>query len=345
MDKKAQAILGIAILLIIGIFLFPVLDSVVSNVQTYGSTDEYIMLTANTWKDTSYFPISSFISLLRDNISSSSNLVAGNIDDSLVKSLSTSQAVDFEDANLTINCQYDGDEDINFSLGGASIGAMGMLDTCPYTFTGINGSTIGDPSTNLLMESSGSVLMEQGHNDTVALINDSVYVYFYTTKTAYVIPYDDSLHINITVQNPNLDLTEITYNGFNFINSTGNTQTTGILTSSLNANGSQRIKFLDLNGTAFEGSDITNVSWSYEYLYYESNFTNGTLTYDRWSAYPAANYSTTSTTISANHSGIYLASYVFGTSTNANQMNLLSIVVALFVVFLMYIGIRELNLR
>ena len=343
MDYKL--IFGLALCLIIGVLFVPAFFSVINGGATYGSEFEYMSLTANTPRAFSFSPLFSLTSFLRSNVSTSSNLVAGNIDNSLTKSFSTSEAVDFEDANLTINCQYDGDEDINFSLGGASIGWMGMLDTCPYTFTGIDGSTIGDPSTNLLMESSGSVLMEQGHNDTVALINDSVYVYFYTTKTAYVIPYDDSLHINITVQNPNLDLTEITYNGFNFINSTGNTQTTGILTSSLNANGSQRIKFLDLNGTAFEGSDITNVSWSYEYLYYESNFTNGTLTYDRWSAYPAANYSTTSTTISANHSGIYLASYVFGTSTNTNQMNLLSIVVALFVVFLMYIGIRELNLR
>jgi hypothetical protein len=68
--------------------------------------------------------------------------------------------------------------------------------------------------------------------------------------------------------------------------------------------------------------------------------------YDRWSAYPVANYSVDlAGTITANDTGTYEAFYVYGTSANQVNNLLMAMIPILFIVFLIYMGIQELRKR
>ena len=343
MDIKV--IIGVALFLMIGVMFYPAIASTISDAEIFGSVSEYMSLTANVPHATSYAPIYSFTSLVRSNVSSASNTAAGNMDDELLKSLSTNNAVHFEEANLTIECDYEGSEEINVSLGSHLLGMIDLLDVCPRTFASIDQSWIGDPSTILEFNNGGSSQMEIGQNTTVTLINDTAYIYFYTINEGDA---DDDLHVNVTFQRPvgEVDLIEVSFNGFNYVNATGNVFTTGLPVGLMYANGSQQMKFLDLNGTSFDGDNVTAVQWSFTYFDYVSNFTNATLSYDRWSAYPASNYTVDlAGTISANHSGIYEATYIHGSASDKGNLNLINLVPILFIGFLIVVGIRELRKR
>jgi len=93
-------------------------------------------------------------------------------------------------------------------------------------------------------------------------------------------------------------------------------------------------------------SSIVSSSIDYVYHDYLSNFTNASLLYDRWSAYPVANYSVDlAGTITANDTGTYEAFYVYGTSANQVNNLLMAMIPILFIVFLIYMGIQELRKR
>ena len=85
---------------------------------------------------------------------------------------------------------------------------------------------------------------------------------------------------------------------------------------------------------------INNASFSYDYHDYLSNFTNASLLYNRWSGY--SNYTVNlSGFLTAAHSGIYKAEYIYGSSLNQTNTLMLNLIPILFIAFIIFIGYQK----
>ena len=333
---KMKLVIGIALFLLVGIMFYPAITSSIQDTQNYGEIEGYVALTANTPSVLFYNPVHTFLGLLRVNVSSASNVVPDNMDASLTKSLATTTPYSLGYANLTIECNHTGSEELAISFG---INDLGMIDdACPYTFTNVSQSWIGDPASTITITNEGTDFLEYKANSSTRLINDTLYEYVYTTNHAKAKPVTD-MAINITFSNPEGDIIQVSFNGFNYANATGNSiYTTGMPVGLLASNGSQTFKFLDLNGTNFDGDNVTAINMSFTYTETVSNFTSATLSYRALRSYPSANYTVTSTTISANHSGTYWVNYIYGSDVTQMNGTILAIIPVIFIGFLIFMA-------
>jgi hypothetical protein len=142
----------------------------------------------------------------------------------------------------------------------------------------------------------------------------------------------------LTVDNPNEDLTEISFNGHALGQSSdGDGYTfTNVSSSWLYANGSQRVHFIDLNGTNFSGSSIDNSTLSFGYDAYNTDTTNITISYNRFNTANPTCLPDAGGIIPMAGNGTYRVAYIFGTAMTENSMGMLYIIPILFIVVVIY---------